>query len=72
VKKKFITEEMPSVTVKGKDKPVRIFAVINFSKSKKGPQTLAKIRKLLHVKAPDISKIDVNDIEEKYKFSGKV
>jgi adenylate cyclase len=71
-KPRFITEEMPSVTVKGKDNPVRIFAVVNFAKSKNGPRSLAKVRKILNIKAPDLSKIDVNTIEEKYKFSGKV
>jgi len=70
VKKKFITEEMPSVTVKGKEKPVRIFAVINTAKAKKGPRSLAKVRKLLGVKAPDLSKIDLNAGEQKSSIVG--
>ena len=68
VNKHFITEEMPSVTVKGKEQPVRIFAVINLAGVKKGPQTLADVRRLLGIEAPDISKVDVNAHEEKYKI----
>ena len=68
VNKHFITEEMPSVTVKGKEQPVRIFAVINLAGIDKGPQTLADVRKLLGIEAPDITKIDVNAHEEKYKI----
>jgi adenylate cyclase len=70
VRKKFITEEMPSVTVKGKEKPVRIFAVVNYVKAKNGPKTLGKVRKLLGVKPPDMSKIDVNADEKKHSISG--
>ena len=68
VKKRFITEEMPSVLVKGKEKPIRIFAVINFVKSKKGPQSLAKVRKILGIKTVDITKLDVNIDEQMYKI----
>ena len=64
---KFITEEMPSVTVKGKEKPVRIFAVVNL-KDSTGPQTLAEVRELLGITAPDISKIDTSKEEKKYKI----
>jgi adenylate cyclase len=70
VNSKFITEEMPSVMVKGKEKPLRIFAVVNFTNIDKGPQTLAEVRKLLGIKAPDISTVDVNAHEEKYKIGG--
>ena len=69
VKKHFITEEMPSVTVKGKEKPVRIFAVINFANIDKGPKTLADVRKLLGIEAPDIAKVDVNASEKKFKIA---
>jgi adenylate cyclase len=70
VKNKFITEEMPSVSVKGKEKPLRIFAVINFTGMDKGPRTLAEVRRLLGIKPPDISKVDVNAHEEKYAIVG--
>jgi len=64
----FITEEMPSVTVKGKEKPVRIFAVVNHVSVTTGPRTLADVRKLLGIKPPDTSKIDINAEEKKYKI----
>jgi adenylate cyclase len=66
VRKYFITEEMPSVSVKGKAKPLRIFAVVNVAGLDKGPKTLADVRRLLGIKPPDISKVDVNAHEEKY------
>jgi len=78
VRKYFITEEMPPVTVKGKEKPVRLFAVINFNfdvlKQKPAgsePMNLAELRKYLGIKPPDISKADVNAEELKYKIGGK-
>jgi adenylate cyclase len=68
VKKYFITEEMPSVTVKGKEEPVRIFAVVNSVKVEKGPKTLAEVRRFLGIETPDIAKVDVNEDEKKYKI----
>jgi len=65
---KFITEEMPSVSVKGKSKPVRIFAVVNFSGEDKGPQSLNEVRSILGIDPPDLSKVDVNADEKKYKI----
>jgi len=67
----FITEEMPPVTVKGKAKPVRLFAVVNFAAAKTGPRTLAEVRKILGVEAPDISKVDIDAEEKKYKIGGE-
>jgi adenylate cyclase len=68
VKYFFITEEMPSVTVKGKEKPVRLFAVVNHVSVTHGPRTLAEVRDLLGIKKPDVSKIDINAEEKKYKI----
>jgi len=68
VKYFFITEEMPSVTVKGKEKPVRIFAVVNHVSVTSGPKTLAQVRELLGIMPPDISKVDINADEIKYKI----
>ena len=65
----FITEEMPPVMVKGKEKPVRIFAVINFTNNDKMPYTLTEVRGLLGIEAPDISKAGVSEDEIKYKFA---
>jgi len=63
---KFTTEEMPSATVKGKEKPVRIFAVINFAGETKGPQSLKDVRALLGIEAPNLAQVDVNADEKKY------
>jgi len=70
VKERIITEEMPSVTVKGKEKPVRVFAVIDLADIDKGPKTLADLRGFLGIEAPDITSVDVNADEKKYKFGG--
>ena len=67
---KLITEEMPPVTVKGKEKPVRIFAVVNTSGAETGPRTLAEVRNLLGIQAPDLSKVNLNAEEKKYKIGG--
>jgi adenylate cyclase len=71
VRSKFITEEMPPVTVKGKKRPVRIFAVVNYSGTGKGPRTLAGVRRILGIETPDVSRVDVNAGEQKYKISEK-
>jgi adenylate cyclase len=83
-----ITEEMPPVSVKGKEKPVRMFAVINVRNpgdfpalsgfpaikdgisavGETGPKTLAQVRLLLGVDAPDLSSVDTNAEEQKYKI----
>jgi adenylate cyclase len=70
VRKKFITEEMPSVKVKGKEKPLRIFAVINFAKSTKGPKSLVKVRRILGIKPPDSSRSNMGSIGKKFKIIG--
>jgi len=67
----FITEEMPPVTVKGKAKPVRLFAVVNFTETKVGgPRTLAEVRKILGVEAPELSNVNLDAEEKKYKIGG--
>ncbi len=68
VKYQFITAEMPSVTVKGKEKPLRLFAVINHIAVETGPKTLAEVRKMLNITPPDLSKININKEEKKYKI----
>jgi len=72
VRKKFITEEMPSVTVKGKEKPVRIFAVINYAKAVKGPKSLVRLRRILGIKDPGTLKLDTNSVEKKYRIVGGI
>jgi len=71
VKDQYLVEEMPSVTVKGKEKPVRLFAVVNHFAVVSGPKTLAEARKLLGIRPPDISKADLDAEERKYKIDGK-
>jgi adenylate cyclase len=80
----FVTEEMPPVTVKGKEKPVRLFAVIRFKKSEvlrveseelgvegEEPETLAELRELLGITPPDLNAVDTNAEEKKYKIGGE-
>ncbi|GHV84420.1 adenylate/guanylate cyclase domain-containing protein [Spirochaetia bacterium] len=66
-----ITEEMPPVRVKGKVKPIRMFAVVNM-KVEGGPQpkpeTLAEVRSMLNISAPKLGSVDVNAKEKKYKI----
>jgi adenylate cyclase len=70
VKNIFITEEMPPVTVKGKEKPIRIFAVVNFVNTDTKPFTLYDVRKLLGIEPPDIGNVNVNADEKKYNIGG--
>jgi len=50
---KFKTLEMQPVIVKGKDKPVKIYAVINFLRESKGPQDIDDVRNLLGITVQD-------------------
>jgi adenylate cyclase len=68
-----ITEEMPPVTVKGREKPVRLFAVVNLRAAKDGaeqplPRTLAELRDMLGIEPPDLSAVNVNAEDIKYKI----
>jgi len=54
VKYFFITEEMPQMIIKGKEKPVKVFAVVNHISVTSGPKTLAEVRDLLGIKPLDI------------------
>ncbi|MDR1863815.1 MAG: HAMP domain-containing protein [Treponema sp.] len=77
-----ITEEMPPVKVKGKEKPIRLFAVINMKGKEelgvkrgeggvKGPRTLGELRELLGIPAPDLAAVDTGAEEKKYKIGGE-
>jgi len=57
---KFITEEMPFVSINGKTKPERIFAIVNFAGDIKGPQSMEEVRYLLGIDTPELDKADVN------------
>ncbi|MFP3043958.1 HAMP domain-containing protein [Treponema primitia] len=72
VGKYLITEEMPAVTVKGKGKPIRMFAVVNLI-VKEGleqprPRTMMELRNMLGISAPDLRKVDINAEDLKYKI----
>ncbi len=77
VKEYVLVEEMPSVTVKGKEKPLRMFAVVNMPNETnipgagpKGPKTLNQIRQVLGIPIPDFAKVDIDEDEKKYKIQG--
>jgi adenylate cyclase len=76
VKSHVIAEEMPPVWIKGKERPVRLFAVVNLRIRKDGrqifPRTLAEARALLGIAAPDLSKVDINEEEKKYSFNSRL
>ena len=67
VRDKFITEEMPPVTVKGKEKPVRVFAVINSINTEDGPRTLAQVRELMDIEPSTSAKQAVPSILDEEK-----
>jgi adenylate cyclase len=73
IKDFIIAEEMPPVTVKGKEKPMRLFAVVNLRVKpghvQPGPATLAELRQRLGLTAPDLDKVDMNEEEKKYKIT---
>ena len=64
---RFITEEMPYVMVKGKEKPVRIFAVVN-EKGVEGPQTLAEVREILGLGPLDIRDTTIGTEEKEFEI----
>ena len=43
---RFLCEELPPVAIKGRSKPIKTFAVINFIGELKGPQTISDVRAL--------------------------
>jgi adenylate cyclase len=67
-----VVEEMPPVKVKGKEKPVRIFAVINIKNEDgmmlDGPVTIEELRAFLGTETPDFTKVDTDAEEKKYKI----
>lgn len=70
IKDKVIVEEMPGVHVKGKTDAIKMFAVINL-KGKVRPATLAEVRKIIGTEAPDLSKVNTDDEEKKYKIQAQ-
>ena len=75
IKNYVLVEQMPSVTVKGKEKPVHMYAVINMpyaedipGAGKDGPKTMAEVRELLGIDAPDLATVNLDEEEKKYKI----
>ncbi len=75
IKDYVLVEQMPSVTVKGKEKPVHMYAVINMpyaedipGAGKDGPKTMAEVRDLLGIDAPDLATVNLDEEEKKYKI----
>lgn len=78
VKDYVLVEQMPSVTVKGKSRPVQMYAVINMpyaddipGAGKDGPKTMAEVRELLGIDAPDLGTVNLDEDEKKYKIQGQ-
>jgi adenylate cyclase len=67
---KFITEEMQHVAVKGKEKPIRSFAVINFHDTEDGPKTLEEVRKLTGIQAQE--QVEIRQVVEDAKHHSDV
>ncbi len=77
IKDHIIAEQMPSVTVKGKEKPVHMYAVVNLRNApdikgtgSQGPQSIAQVRNMLGIPTPDFSKVNLDEEEKKYQIKG--
>lgn len=75
IKDDVLVEEMPSVTVKGKEGPCRMFAVVNMPSctdipgcGKDGPRSMAEIRTMLGIPTPDYAKVNLDEDEKKYQI----
>ena len=75
IKDDVLVEEMPSVTVKGKEGPCRMFAVVNMPGctdipgcGPDGPKSMAEIRTMLGIPVPDYAKVNLDEEEQKYKI----
>ncbi|MBR5966687.1 MAG: adenylate/guanylate cyclase domain-containing protein [Treponema sp.] len=67
IKDKVIVQEMPGVHVKGKTDAIKMFAVINLV-GKDHPSTIEEVRTIIGTTAPDLSKVNTDDEEKKYKI----
>ncbi|MDR0878528.1 MAG: HAMP domain-containing protein [Treponema sp.] len=75
---KIIVEEMPPAKVKGKEKPLRVFAVINLAENSGGgePETLKEVQRFIGYTDSEIAQSgtstdDAEDKEKKFKFGGE-
>jgi adenylate cyclase len=68
LKDKLAVEEMPQVYVKGKRKPIRLFAVLRLLDDPEGPASLSHLRRLIGAAKPNMSAVNLNEPETKYKL----
>ncbi|MBQ3670666.1 MAG: HAMP domain-containing protein [Treponema sp.] len=75
ISKLVTVEEMPSVQVHGRAEPLKLYAVVNMPKAKNipgagayGPKSMDEVRKLLGIPKPDLSKVNTDVEEKKYKI----
>jgi len=68
-----LVERMPSVSVKGKEDAIRLYAVVNIPSEteipgagSRGPTTLKEVRDMLGLPVPDYQKVDLDAEERKY------
>lgn len=73
-----VVEEMPSVHVKGKAAPIKMFAVVNVPSvrgiagaGEKGPTSIAQVRRVLGIPTPDLANVNTDEEEKKYSFGDK-
>ncbi len=78
IKDHILAEQMPAVTVKGKEQPVRIYAVVNMPEARDipgagadGPQSVREIRALLGIPEPNLNGVNLDEEEKKYQIQGK-
>ena len=64
---------MPSVSVKGKEDAISLYAVVNIPSEteipgagSRGPATLNEVRAMLGLPVPDFHKVDLDAEERKY------
>lgn len=77
IKDEVLVEEMPSVTVKGKEGKCRMFAVINMLNATDipgcgptGPKSMQEVRAMLGIPTPDYAKVNLDEEEKKYNIQG--
>ena len=73
IKDEVLVEEMPGVTVKGKEGLCRMFAVVNMPRADdipgcgaNGPRSMAEVRSMLDIPVPDFAKVNLDEEEKKY------
>ncbi|MCR5613351.1 adenylate/guanylate cyclase domain-containing protein [Treponema sp.] len=78
VKDVVVVEQMPSVMVKGKSAPVKMYAVVNMPEEQEitgagvlGFKNMNQVREVLGFAQPNLDGVDLNEDEKKFKIQGK-